>query len=72
MGEPACSGVGPAQATGRAWVIRAGRIKAQHAVVVGRAAAGVVVAWAGVCAARAVALATVRPTRRVVGGGGQR
>jgi len=63
MGEPACSGVELTRTTGRAWVICAHRLTTKQARVV---------ACAGLCAVRAVALAIVRPTRRVVGGGGRR
>ena len=72
MGEPAWSGLGPAQAAGRACVICTTRLATGQGVVVGRAATGSpVVACAGVCAARATALAAVTSQRRTVGGGGR-
>lgn len=73
MGEPAWSGLNPAQAAGRACVICATRLAAGQGVVVGRCSAGSpVVACAGVCAARATALVAVISQRRTLGGGGRR
>jgi hypothetical protein len=73
VGEPAWSGLGPAQAAGRACVICTTRLATGHGVVVGRAAAGSpVVACAGVCAARATALAAFTSSCQTVGRGGQR
>lgn len=73
MGEPGWSGLGPAQAAGRACVICTTRLATGQGVVVGRAATGTpVVACAGVCAARATALAGVTSTSLTVGGGGRR
>ena len=74
------TGLGTAQAKGRACVIcterlptdRQGR-RASAAVMVGRCAAGSpVFACPGVCATRAGSLATVPASTRVVGGGERR
>lgn len=73
MGEPAWSGLGAAQARGRACVICAHRLSIEQAVVVGRCSTGAsVVACPGVCAARAVSLGEFRAAVVRVGGGGQR
>jgi len=73
MGEPAWSGLGPAQASGRACVICARRVGPESGVRVGRAAAGTaVLACPGVCAARATRLGTASTTGASAGGGEQR
>jgi len=73
MGEPTWSGLGPAQACGRACVICARRVGPESGVMVGRAAAGTaVLACPGVCAARAARLGTAPTTGRPSRGGEQR
>lgn len=73
MGVPAWSGLGSAQARGRACVICAHRLSTEQAVLVGRCSTGAsVVACPGVCAARAVALGEFQATVALVSGGGQR
>ena len=79
MGQPAWTGLGPAQTKGRACVIcaqslskRWGNQPLPAAVMVGRCSAGSpVFACAGVCASRAVALAQLRGAARA-GNGGER
>ena len=79
MGQPAWTGLGPAQTKGRACVIcaqslskRWGNQPVPAAVMVGRSSAGSpVFACAGVCATRAVALAERRGATRA-GNGGER
>jgi len=80
MGQPAWTGLGPAQVKGRACVIcaqslskRWGNQPLPAAVMVGRCSTGSpVFACAGVCASRAVALAELRGTTRVKNGDEQR
>ena len=77
MGAPAWSGLGPAQANGRACVICAQNLAASGAgdrgpvvVMVGRCSTGsAVFACPGVCATRALALTEGRAAARAAGGG---
>lgn len=79
MGQPAWTGLGPAQSKGRACAIcaqsllkRWGNQPVPAAVMVGRCSAGSpVFACAGTCATRAVALPQLRAVARV-GKGGER
>jgi hypothetical protein len=80
MGAPAWSGLGPAQAKGRACVICAQNLATSTAeaacgrvvVMVGRCLTGSpVFACPGVCATRAISLTDCRTAARA-GGGGQR
>ncbi len=78
--EAVWTGLGTAQAKGRACVICTGNLSTDRqgrrcpaAVMVGRGPAGSpVFACPGVCATRAGSLATVRASTGVVGGGGRR